>query len=157
MWRSIARCGASSTGCRGASTASIAEFDWVPLRYLTRTVPRNTLAGFHRQAKVGLVTPLKDGMNLVAKEFVAAQDPANPGALVLSRFAGAAQEMDGAILVNPYDPDEIAEALHLALTLPADERRDRWQRMSKAVWHNTAARWAKDFLAELEGKQAEAA
>ena len=144
-------------GLSGRINGEHAEFDWVPLRYLTRTVPRNTLAGFHRQARVGLVTPLRDGMNLVAKEFVAAQDPANPGALVLSKFAGAAHEMEGAILVNPYDPDEIAEALHQALTLPAEERRERWGKMAQAVWRNTAARWARGFLTELEGKHAAAA
>jgi len=81
---------------------------------------------------------------------VAAQDPADPGALVLSRFAGAAEEMDGAILVNPFDPDEISEALHQALTLPEAERQDRWKRMAQPVWRNTASRWSKGFLAQLE-------
>jgi trehalose 6-phosphate synthase len=127
-----------------------AEFDWAPLRYLTRSVGRNTLAGFHRMAAVGLVTPLRDGMNLVAKEYVAAQNPEAPGALVLSRFAGAAKELEGAILVNPHDPDETAEALHLALTLPVDERRERWQQMWRSVQRNTAAAWAHRFLAELD-------
>ena len=144
-------------GMSGRINGEHAEFDWVPLRYMTRTVARNTLAGFHRVARVGLVTPLKDGMNLVAKEFVAAQDPADPGALVLSRFAGAATEMEGAILVNPYDPDEIAEALHQALTLGLDERRARWESMARAVWRNTAASWASRFLTQLEDRAAEAA
>jgi len=134
-----------------------AEFDWVPLRYLTQTVPRPTLAGFQRIATVGLVTPLRDGMNLVAKEFVAAQDPAHPGALVLSRFAGVAQEMDGAILVNPHDPDETAEALHIALTLPEAERRARWERMWQATRRHTAASWARGFLADLDVAAAQAA
>ena len=127
-----------------------AEFDWIPLRYLTQTVPRGTLAGFQRIAAIGLVTPLRDGMNLVAKEFVAAQDPDNPGALVLSRFAGAAQAMEGAILVNPHDPDETAEALHIALTMPETERRARWQTMWRAVHLHTAAGWARRFLADLD-------
>jgi trehalose 6-phosphate synthase len=134
-----------------------AEFDWVPLRYMTQTMPRATLAGFQRIAKIGLVTPLRDGMNLVAKEFVAAQDPNDPGALVLSKFAGAAHEMTGAILVNPHDPDETAEALHIALTMPEAERRERWQSMWTAVHRNTAASWARGFLAELEIARAEAA
>jgi trehalose 6-phosphate synthase len=134
-----------------------AEFDWVPLRYMTQTVPRSTLAGFQRIASIGLVTPLRDGMNLVAKEFVAAQDPANPGALVLSRFAGAARELDGAILVNPHDPDETAEALHIALTLPEAERRARWEQMWQAVHRHTAGSWARGFLAELEEVAARAA
>lgn len=134
-----------------------AEFDWAPLRYMTQTVPRTTLAGFQRIARIGLVTPLRDGMNLVAKEFVAAQDPADPGALVLSRFAGAAHEMEGAILVNPHDPDEIAEALHIALTLPEAERRVRWERMWQAVRRHTAASWARSFVASLEEAPARAA
>jgi trehalose 6-phosphate synthase len=134
-----------------------AEFDWVPLRYLTQTMPRTTLAGFQRVASIGLVTPLRDGMNLVAKEFVAAQDPTNPGALVLSRFAGAAQEMEGAIIVNPFDPDETAEALHIALTLPAAERRARWQSMWQSVSRNTAGAWAHRFLARLQPGAAQAA
>ena len=134
-----------------------AEFDWMPLRYLTRSVARNTLAGFHRHANVGLVTPLHDGMNLVAKEYAAAQDPSDPGVLVLSEFAGAASEMKGALLVNPHDPDEIAEGLQTALTMPAEERRERWQRMIEPVRRNTAASWARNFLAELEGRPAKAA
>jgi trehalose 6-phosphate synthase len=134
-----------------------AEFDWVPLRYLTRAVARNTLAGFQRVASVGLITPLRDGMNLVAKEFVAAQNPDEAGALVLSRFAGAAHEMAGAILVNPHDPDEIAEALHQALTMSPEERRRRWQSMWEAVERHTAVSWGRDFLAQLEGPVAQAA
>jgi trehalose 6-phosphate synthase len=116
---------------------------------MTRAVARNTLAGFYRYARVGLVTPLADGMNLVAKEYVAAQDPDDPGALVLSRFAGAADELSDAILVNPFDPDETAEGLHQALTMPPDERRDRWRRMEEAVRRNTAATWAGNFLRAL--------
>jgi trehalose 6-phosphate synthase len=134
-----------------------AEFDWVPLRYLTRATPRNTLAGFFRQARVGLVTPLRDGMNLVAKEYVAAQNPDDPGVLVLSRFAGAAAELDAAVIVNPHDPDETAEALHTALTMTHDERRARWRRMQDAVERNTAASWASAFLGTLEAPRARAA
>ena len=129
----------------------------MPLRYLTRTVPRNTLAGFQRLASVGLVTPLRDGMNLVAKEWVAAQDPENPGALVLSRFAGAVEELGGAVVVNPHDPDETAEALHIALTLSAEDRKARWQGMWEKVRRNTASAWARHFLRVLEEDAARAA
>jgi trehalose 6-phosphate synthase len=101
---------------------------------------------------VGLVTPLRDGMNLVAKEYVAAQNPEQPGALVLSRFAGAASAMAGALMVNPYDPDEIADALHAALKLGLKERRTRWRSMNAAVQASTAAIWAQAFLERLEGK-----
>jgi trehalose 6-phosphate synthase len=126
-----------------------AEFDWIPLRYLTRSMARGILAGFHRIARVGLVTPLRDGMNLVAKEYVAAQDEEDPGVLILSRFAGAAASMPGALLVNPHDPDEIAEALDQALRLSLKERQTRWRTMRDAVWHDTAAAWARRFLAAL--------
>src|SRR5262249_59616899 len=87
-----------------------AEFDWVPIRFLNRTFSRNALAGFYRMARIGLVTPLRDGMNLVAKEYVAAQDGNDPGVLVLSRFAGAARELDAALVVNPFDVEAMAEA-----------------------------------------------
>jgi trehalose 6-phosphate synthase len=134
-----------------------AEFDWFPLRYLTRAMARPTLAGVHRVARVGLVTPLRDGMNLVAKEYVAAQDPEDPGVLVLSRFAGAVAQLDGALIVNPYDPDETAEAIHAALAMPLEERRDRWKTMSAGVWQHSALAWARSFLARLEPKMSKAA
>ena len=113
---------------------------------------RPTLAGYMRLAHIGLVTPLRDGMNLVAKEYVAAQNPDDPGVLILSRFAGAAVELDGAVLVNPLDPDDIAEALDIALTMPADERLSRWRTMDEAVRNTTAASWGRNFLAALEGE-----
>ncbi|NGM23312.1 trehalose-6-phosphate synthase [Roseomonas stagni] len=135
----------------GRINGQMAEPDWAPIRYITRAVARPTLAGFMRMARIGIVTPLRDGMNLVAKEFVAAQDADDPGVLVLSRFAGAAQEMEGALLVNPLDPDDIAEALDVAMDMPADERLDRWARMAAIVRANTAAVWCRRFLAALEG------
>lgn len=133
----------------GNINGRFAEPDWAPLRYMTRTVARATLAGFYRIARVGLVTPLRDGMNLVAKEFVAAQDPADPGVLVLSRFAGAAEEMADALVVNPNDPDEIAEALHAGLTMPHDERRERFERLSARVFSSTADAYCRRFLEAL--------
>ena len=128
-----------------------ADFDWVPIRYLTRDMPRSMLAGFHRVARVGLVTPLRDGMNLVAKEFVAAQNPADPGVLVLSRFAGAAAELQDALLINPFDPDEIAEALHAALTMPLAERQARWRRMYEIIHRNSASAWSQACLQAVLG------
>jgi trehalose 6-phosphate synthase len=125
------------------------DIDWVPVRWMTRAVQRQTLAGFYRVARVGLVTPLRDGMNLVAKEFVAAQDPADPGVLVLSRFAGAAEALKGAILVNPHDPDEIAEGLNAALMMPASERQARWTEDMAVLRRNSAAAWAEGFVAAL--------
>lgn len=135
----------------GRINGQYAEPDWAPIRYITRAVPRPTVAGYMRLARIGLVTPLRDGMNLVAKEYVAAQDPADPGVLVLSRFAGAARELDGALLVNPLDSDDIAEAMDAALAMPAAERLDRWQRMDRAVRATTAGDWCRRFLAALEG------
>ncbi len=135
----------------GRINGQYAEFDWAPIRYLTRAVQRPVLAGFMRMARIGLVTPLRDGMNLVAKEFVAAQPEEDPGVLVLSHFAGAAGELDGALLVNPLDPDEIAEALDTALTMPPDERLDRWRRMIEGVRATNVRDWSRRYLAALEG------
>ncbi len=140
----------------GRINGSWAEFDWMPIRYITRAIPRATLAGFHRFARVALVTPLRDGMNLVAKEYVAAQDESDPGVLVLSRFAGAAPEFGEAVQVNPYDPDEIAEGLHQALVMPKKERRSRWEALDVAVHKVTAASWARDFLGALASQAARA-
>jgi trehalose 6-phosphate synthase len=134
----------------GRINGDYAEFDWTPVRYVARAVARDTLAGFYRAARVGLVTPLRDGMNLVAKEYVAAQDPEDPGVLVLSSFAGAAESMDGALLVNPLDAVAMAERLDEALRMPLEERKERWDSMMRGLEEQTATRWAESFLAELE-------
>ncbi|MBO1076412.1 alpha,alpha-trehalose-phosphate synthase (UDP-forming) [Roseomonas marmotae] len=134
----------------GRINGDYAEFDWTPVRYVARAMARDTLAGLYRLADVGLVTPLRDGMNLVAKEYVAAQNPENPGVLVLSSFAGAAETMDGALLVNPLDPEAMAEQLDHALKMPLEERRNRWTSMMAGLEEQTAARWAENFLTELE-------
>ena len=140
----------------GDTNGRYSEFDWTPLRYMTRPVRRRTLAGFYRLAHIALVTPLRDGMNLVAKEYVAAQNPADPGVLILSRFAGAADEMTDALIVNPFDADEIAEAMHRALTMSLEERQDRHHRLRQHVWHSTARRYCEVFLEHLgEGEDSE--
>ena len=133
----------------GDTNGRYSEFDWVPLRYITRALNRRTLAGFHRIARVGVVTPLRDGMNLVAKEFVAAQDASNPGVLVLSRFAGAADALSAALIVNPFDPDAIAEAMHQALSMDLQERRARHQILLEKVRETTARRYCEVFLEAL--------
>lgn len=127
------------------------DFDWTPIRYITRPISRQILAGFYRLADAALVTPLRDGMNLVAKEYVAAQDEEDPGVLILSHFAGAAPEMPDALLVNPHDADEIADALHQALTMTQAERQARWERLKPDVWRVTAGSWSKDFVESLSG------
>ncbi|MBU1330633.1 MAG: alpha,alpha-trehalose-phosphate synthase (UDP-forming) [Gammaproteobacteria bacterium] len=126
-----------------------AELDWMPLHYLNRSHERRVLMGLFRGAGIGLVTPLRDGMNLVAKEYVAAQDPENPGVLVLSRFAGAARELNTALIVNPYDTVGMAEALDRALRMPLAERKDRYASMMLSIRQNDLARWRDRFLADL--------
>ena len=138
-------------GLAGRVNGKFAEADWTPVRYLNKSFPRNLLAGFLRLGRVGLITPTRDGMNLVAKEYVAAQDPVDPGVLVLSRFAGAARELNAALIVNPYDVDEVAAALHRALTMPADQRIARWHSLMEAVMDNTIKTWRESFLQTLEG------
>lgn len=128
-----------------------ADYDWIPLRWLTRPLPRSQIAGFLRHAQIGLVTPLRDGMNLVAKEYIAAQDPDDPGVLVLSHFAGAAAELTNALLVNPHDPEDITEALHAALTMGPEERLERWQRDFATLAKPAGGNWAQAFLARLAG------
>src|SRR5215471_6780068 len=125
------------------------EVDWVPVRYVNKGYAQSTLAGFYRVAQVGLVTPLHDGMNLVAKEYVAAQNPADPGVLVLSEFAGAAKELDAAVLVNPHDIDGMAQAIARAMFMPAAERRARWIAMIDKLRANSVQRWFADFVATL--------
>ncbi|HXH04125.1 MAG TPA: alpha,alpha-trehalose-phosphate synthase (UDP-forming) [Candidatus Competibacteraceae bacterium] len=133
----------------GAINGAYAEADWVPIRYVNKSYPQSTLLGFYRLARVGLVTPLRDGMNLVAKEYVACQRPEDPGVLVLSRFAGAAQELDGALKVHPFDTDDMAEAIRRALEMPLEERRQRWQAMMDVLRRQDITAWRSAFLQEL--------
>lgn len=133
----------------GRVNGALAAVDWTPIRYITRSLNRHTLAGLYRQAKVGLVTPLRDGMNLVAKEYVAAQNPADPGVLVLSRFAGAARELNGALLVNPYDKEAISNAIQSALNMPLEERKMRFNQMISFLETNDIHHWCADYIEEL--------
>jgi trehalose 6-phosphate synthase len=126
-----------------------AEPDWTPVRYVNRNYPHPSLTGFYRIARVGLVTPLRDGMNLVAKEFVAAQNADDPGVLVLSTFAGAARELDSALLVNPYDLDGVADAIATAVTMPLAERRERWQAMMTLLREHDVTAWRRSYLKAL--------
>ena len=137
----------------GDTNGRFSEFDWIPLRYMTTPVRRQVLAGFCRIARLGIVTPFRDGMNLVAKEYVAAQDPADPGVLVLSRFAGAAEELTEALIVNPFDADEIADAMHQGLAMPLAERSRRYAALRERVWDTTASKYCTTFLAHLESDE----
>jgi trehalose 6-phosphate synthase len=137
----------------GRINSDYSDLDWTPIRYLARGYPRETLAGLYRLARVGFVTPLYDGMNLVAKEYVAAQDPDDPGVLVLSEFAGAAEQLDAALIVNPYDIGGMADAVRHGLGMPVEERRERWQTLYRAVDEENIGWWRRRYLAALDAMQ----
>jgi trehalose 6-phosphate synthase len=130
------------------------DASWTPIRYINRAYRRDVLAGLYRAASVCLVTPMRDGMNLVAKEFIAAQDPADPGVLVLSRFAGAAHQLKDALIVNPYDRAGMAKAIELALTLDRAERQRRWAAMNEVIRSTDIGWWLDSFLDVLAGAAA---
>jgi trehalose 6-phosphate synthase len=136
-------------GEAGRINGRFAEVDWVPLRYLNKSFERNVLMPLYAAAQACLVTPLRDGMNLVAKEFVAAQDPDDPGVLILSEFAGAARELRDALLINPYDEAGVASAMDRALTMPLEERQERHQAMLTVMRENSLERWRDRFEADL--------
>ncbi len=133
----------------GSINSAYSEADWVPVRLVARAGARSTMAGYMREARVGLVTPLRDGMNLVAKEFIAAQDPQDPGVLILSRFAGAARQLGSALIVNPHDADQLADALDIALNMSLAERQTRWQESWNVLRGTSALAWGRSFVAAL--------
>jgi trehalose 6-phosphate synthase len=135
----------------GRLNAALGEFDWTPIRVVKKAYSRSALAGLYRRAQVGLVTPMRDGMNLVAKEYVAAQNPDDPGVLVLSRFAGAAQQLGEALIVNPFDTHEVAEAIRTALAMPLSERLRRFDRLYATISSTDIDWWTSRYLAALSG------
>lgn len=140
-------------GLAGRINGAHAGLDWVPIRYVNQGYTRDMLAGVYRASKVGLVTPLRDGMNLVAKEYVAAQDPEDPGVLILSRFAGAAEQMPEALLVNPHSAEEISDALGRAIRMPREERIRRWRALMNGVEEQDVMWWSKRFTDALQDCQ----
>jgi trehalose 6-phosphate synthase len=134
----------------GHINGAYGEASWTPVRYINKAHSRTALAGLYRRARAGLVTPLRDGMNLVAKEYLAAQDADDPGVLILSRFAGAARELSSALLVNPYDSEGVAIAIDRALAMPLKERRERHAENYRVLLQNDLSQWAKNFLDTLE-------
>ena len=141
----------------GSINGIYGDATWTPIRYVNRSYDRSALAGLYRVARIGLVTPLRDGMNLVAKEYVAAQNPLDPGVLILSAFAGAADELsDGALVVNPHEAEAVAPAIRRGLEMPLGERRDRYRRMMRVIREHDINHWADNFLASLmdEGEAA---
>ena len=133
----------------GRINGEYADIDWNPVRYVNKNYRRDELAGVYRAAQVALVTPLRDGMNLVAKEFVAAQNPDDPGVLILSRFAGAADQLKPALMVNPNSPEEIAEALKRALAMDLSERISRWAEMFENVTREDVSAWRDAYVGAL--------
>jgi trehalose 6-phosphate synthase len=133
----------------GRINGSFGTLDWSPLRYRSQSMPRDVLAGVYRAAAAAVVTPLRDGMNLVAKEYVAAQDPDDPGVLILSRFAGAAAQMREALLVNPNSREDLADAIRRALEMPRGERIARWKALYAGVVRDDLTAWRETFLQDL--------
>jgi trehalose 6-phosphate synthase len=140
----------------GSINGKFGELDWVPIHYIHRSTQRRRLGDIYRSSRICMVTPLRDGMNLVAKEYVAAQDPDDPGVLVLSQFAGAAEELGKALIVNPYNIEEIADTTRIALEMGLPERRERHAALLEAVQKQSAAAWSQSFLAALERARATA-
>ncbi len=132
----------------GRINGRFATATWSPIRYLYRSLPRDRLCGLYRDADVALVTPLRDGMNLVAKEYVACQVH-DPGVLVLSHLAGAAETMAEALLVNPYNVEDTAVKLHLALTMPTVERRSRMEALRRREAATNVHTWARKLIHRL--------
>ena len=141
----------------GEANGACGDFDWTPIRYLNQAIPHATLTGLYRVADVGLVTPLRDGMNLVAKEYVASQDADDPGVLVLSRYAGAAAELDAALLVNPYDTVATGEAIARGLAMSLGERRERWRAMMDVLERHDVGSWWRSFVDVLATEPSRAA
>jgi trehalose 6-phosphate synthase len=139
----------------GRINGEFSDIDWAPFRYVNKNYRRDELAGIYGAARVGLVTPLRDGMNLVAKEYVAAQNPEDPGVLILSRFAGAARQLSEALLVNPNSAEELADALKRALAMEKPERIRRWEALFDNVKREDVAAWRDAFVAALAGARVE--
>jgi trehalose 6-phosphate synthase len=133
----------------GRINGAFATVDWVPVRYVNRAYRRDELAGIYRAARLGLVTPLRDGMNLVAKEYVAAQDPDDPGVLVLSQFAGASEQMSQALIVNPFNREEVAEAIVQGLAMEQPERIDRWNALMETMRRTDVVAWRDAYVSAL--------
>jgi trehalose 6-phosphate synthase len=146
----------AANSAAGRINGKYGEVSWTPIRYVNRVYSRSALAGLYRTARVALVTPLRDGMNLVAKEYVAAQDPEDPGVLILSRFAGAAIDLRRALLVNPYDAESVAHAIAQALAMTLEERRARHQALLAVVSAYDLDRWQREFLAALRDENGSA-
>jgi trehalose 6-phosphate synthase len=133
----------------GSINGRYSELDWVPINYIHRTIPRSELRDVYRSSHIGWVTPLMDGMNLVAKEYIASQNPADPGVLILSMFAGAAAQLSDAVLVNPYDPNDMVQGLRIAVEMTLDERRARHEKLLSVVRKSDSDAWSRSYFSAL--------
>ncbi len=133
----------------GAINGRYGELDWVPINYIHRPMPRQELRDVYRSSRICWVTPLMDGMNLVSKEYIASQDPTDPGVLILSKFAGSASQLENAVLVNPYDVNDMVQSLHIALKMPLDERIERHEKLARIVRESDCGKWAKTYFSAL--------
>ncbi len=133
----------------GRINATFGRLDWTPLRYHAQSYRRDELAGIYQAAHACLVTPLRDGMNLVAKEFVAAQNPDDPGVLILSQFAGAAEHLRDALIINPHSIDQCVDAMRKAIAMPLEERIHRWNSLNICVEETSINTWMNSFLSDL--------
>jgi trehalose 6-phosphate synthase len=140
----------SLEGLTGKINGLYGELDWMPIHYIHRSAPRKRLTKIYRSSRIGLFTPLRDGMNLVAKEYIAAQNKDDPGVVILSRFAGAAEQLDDALIVNPYNLEEVADAIHRAIEMGQTERIARHERLLSKISTYNAAAWTRSFLSTLE-------
>lgn len=134
----------------GSINGRFGEMDWVPIHYIHRTTARKRLRDIYRASRICMVTPLRDGMNLVAKEYIAAQDPEDPGVVILSRFAGAAEQLKEAVIVNPYNIEEVADAIKIGLEMPLSERKQRHAALLKSITTYDTFTWRKSFMRALE-------
>ncbi|HEX2839756.1 alpha,alpha-trehalose-phosphate synthase (UDP-forming) [Hyphomicrobium sp.] len=141
----------------GKINGMFGELDWVPIHYIYRSTPRDRLRDIYRSSGIGFFTPLRDGMNLVSKEYVASQDPNDPGVPILSRFAGAAEQLVDALIVNPYNVEEMADAIKTALEMEKPERIERYTRLMEVIRGYDTATWSRSFLARLESAAEERA
>lgn len=137
----------------GRINGRFSQLDWTPVRYFYRSLPYSEVIAHYAVSDIAWITPLRDGLNMVAKEYIAANHAeGGTGTLVLSEFAGAAAELHGALLTNPYDPQQMARDLHHALTMPESERRERMAAMFDIVDANDIDYWSYEFLAAVEGR-----
>jgi trehalose-6-phosphate synthase len=131
----------------GRINGRFSTLEWTPVRYFYRSLPFEDVVAHYAACNVAWITPLRDGLNLVAKEFVATKKATGtPGVLILWELAGAAVELHGALLTNPYDANSMSKVLHQALTMGTDERAYRCQRMAAIVADNDVAHWGDDFM-----------